>query len=112
MIRVVIFLILVALLALGAAWLADRPGEVIVTWQGMRIETSVMVLAAGLLAAVAALMILWTLLSVLPRAPFILRRHLHRRRGQPVAPTAGRARLQSDLAGIGSDGRRRPCRGA
>ncbi len=63
MIRVVIFLILVGLLALGAAWLADRPGDVVVTWQGMHIETSVMVLAAGLLVAVAALMLLWTLLE-------------------------------------------------
>jgi HemY protein len=82
MIRVVIFLILVGLLALGAAWLADRPGDVVVTWQGMHIETSVMVLAAGLLVAVAALMLLWTLLSALLRSPFILRRHLHRRRGE------------------------------
>ena len=82
MIRVVIFLILVGLLALGAAWLADRPGEVVVTWQGMHIETSVMVLAAGLLNAVAALMLLWTLLSALLRSPYILRRHLHRRRGE------------------------------
>jgi HemY protein len=82
MIRVVIFLIFVGLLALGAAWLADRPGEVVVTWQGMRIETSVMVLTAGLLAAVVALMILWTLLSALLRSPFMLRRHLHRRRGE------------------------------
>ena len=47
MIRVVIFLVLVGLLALGAAWLADRPGDVVVTWQGLRIETSVMVLATG-----------------------------------------------------------------
>jgi HemY protein len=82
MIRVLIFLILVGLLALGAAWLADRPGEVVVTWQGVRIEASVMVLVAGLLAAVAALMILWTLLSALLRSPFMLRRHLHRRRGE------------------------------
>ena len=74
MIRVVIFLILVGLLALGAAWLADRPGDVVVTWQGMHIETSVMVLAAGSLVAVAALMLLWTLLSALLRSPFILRR--------------------------------------
>ena len=52
MIRIAIFLILVGALALGAAWLADRPGEVVITWQGMRLETSVMVLAASLLAAV------------------------------------------------------------
>jgi HemY protein len=82
MIRVVLFLVLVGLLALGATWLADRPGEVVVTWQGQRIETSVMVLAMGLLVAVAALMIAWTVLSALLRSPFTLRRHLRRRRGE------------------------------
>ena len=44
MIRVVIFLAAIAALALGAAWLADRPGDVVITWLGYRIETSVMVL--------------------------------------------------------------------
>jgi len=82
MIRIAIFLILVGALALGAAWLADRPGEVVITWQGMRLETSVMVLAASLLAAVAALMIVWTLLSALVRSPFTMRRHWRRRRGE------------------------------
>ena len=44
MIRVVIYLVIVGLLALGAVWLADRPGDVVITWQNQRIETSVMVL--------------------------------------------------------------------
>ena len=44
MIRVVLFLVLVTLAAFGAAWLADRPGEVAITWLGWRIETSVMML--------------------------------------------------------------------
>ncbi|MGO9397508.1 MAG: heme biosynthesis protein HemY [Xanthobacteraceae bacterium] len=82
MIRVVFFLIVVGALALGAAWLADRPGEVVVTWQGMRIETSLMVLGAAVLVAMAALALLWSLLSALLRSPFILRRHLRHRRGE------------------------------
>ena len=45
MIRVVIFLLVAALLALGFAWFADRPGEVAVTWLGYRIETSLLVAA-------------------------------------------------------------------
>lgn len=56
MIRVVLFLILVGLVALGAAWLADRPGEVAITWLGYRIETSVAVALAAV-AAIAALTI-------------------------------------------------------
>jgi HemY protein len=82
MIRVVIFLVLVGLLALGAAWLADRPGDVVITWQGQRIETTVMRLTMGLLAVVAALIFLWTVLSALVRSPFIVRRHMRRRRGE------------------------------
>src|SRR6185312_16738753 len=82
MIRVVIFLVLVGLLALGAAWLADRPGDVVITWQGQRIETTVMRLTMGLIAVVAALIFLWTMLSALVRSPFILRRHMRRRRGE------------------------------
>ena len=38
MIRVVVFLIVVGLLALGFAWLADRPGDVVLTWQGRQFE--------------------------------------------------------------------------
>ena len=33
MIRVVIYLLIVGLLAAGAVWLADRPGDVMITWQ-------------------------------------------------------------------------------
>ena len=53
MIRVLVFLVLAGLLALGVAWLADRPGEVAITWRGWRIETSVMVLVAIAAIAVA-----------------------------------------------------------
>src|SRR5947209_20183190 len=41
MIRVVVFLAVIGLLAVGAVWLADRPGEVAITWQGYRVDTSV-----------------------------------------------------------------------
>lgn len=82
MIRIVVFLIVVGALALGAAWLADRPGDVVVTWQGWRIETSLMVLGAALLAALAVLALLWSILSAIFRSPFAFRRHLHRRRGE------------------------------
>jgi len=41
MIRVVLFLGLVCLVALGIVWLADRPGEVAVTWLRWWIEASV-----------------------------------------------------------------------
>jgi HemY protein len=82
MIRVIAFLIVVGALALGAAWLADRPGDVMVTWQGFRIETSVMVLAAAVLAVLVLVLLLFSALRAILRSPWILRRHLHRRRGE------------------------------
>ena len=56
MIRIVLFLIVVGALSLGVAWLADRPGDVVIIWQGLRIKTSLMVLGAGLLAALVVLL--------------------------------------------------------
>ena len=42
---------------LGLSWLADRPGEIALTWQGLRIETSLLVgLAVPFAFAVAALL--------------------------------------------------------
>ena len=46
MIRVALYLILVGAIAYGVALLADRPGGVVITWQGLRLETSLMVLGA------------------------------------------------------------------
>jgi HemY protein len=69
MIRVALFLVLIVALALGAVWLADRPGDVAITWQGMRIETSVMVAAVALATLVAVAIVVWSLLRGAMRAP-------------------------------------------
>lgn len=61
MIRVFIFLIGVLALGAGLAWLADRPGEMILTWQGYEIRTSAMAAMLALLAITAALMFMWSL---------------------------------------------------
>lgn len=80
MICVALFLIFVALVALGAAWLADRPGDVVVTWLGYRIETSVMVAASALAALVAVSILLWSLLRLLMRSPRAVRLTMRERR--------------------------------
>jgi HemY protein len=81
MIRVALYLILVGLLAYGVVLLADQPGNVVIVWHGLRIETSLMVWGAGVLAAVAVFALLWSLLRALITSPFALRRHLRHRRG-------------------------------
>jgi HemY protein len=69
MIRVILFLVFIVALALGAVWLADRPGDVAITWQGLRIETSILVSAVAVTALVAVAIALWSLLRGVIRAP-------------------------------------------
>ncbi|HEY7297415.1 MAG TPA: heme biosynthesis HemY N-terminal domain-containing protein [Xanthobacteraceae bacterium] len=80
MIRIVIFLAIVGVVAFGAVWLAERPGDVVITWQGQRIETSVMVLIAAVIAVAALATTLWSILRAIVRAPSELRRRRQARR--------------------------------
>ena len=108
MIRVVLYLALVALLACGAAWIADRPGEVAITWQGWRIETSVMVTVVAVAALIAAALLLWSLVRTVLRSPDLIAMALSHRRGVRgylaisrglVAIGAGDARAARKAAG-------------
>ena len=72
MIRVLVFLLVIALVAFGAVWLADRPGDVAIAWLGHRIETSVMVLAVALAAVAAVTTMLWSLMRAIVRSPAAL----------------------------------------
>jgi HemY protein len=81
MIRVIFYLILVAALAFGAVWMAERPGEVAITWQGTRIDTSVLVLIAAVAAVVVAAVIVWSILRAIVRAPENIARYRRYRRG-------------------------------
>jgi HemY protein len=67
--RVLIFLALATLAALGAVWLADRPGEVSILWGGYAIETSVAVAAIGVVALAMLLLAAWSLLRFLLGLP-------------------------------------------
>jgi HemY protein len=69
MIRVILFLLAVTVIAAGAVWVADRPGDVAITWMGYRIETSVMVAALALAALVIAIMALWSVVRGILRSP-------------------------------------------
>src|SRR5690348_12538394 len=69
MLRVVVFLVALALIAAGFAWIADRPGDIVLTWQGYRIETSLLVAFVGLIALVVAAIVIWSILRALLRTP-------------------------------------------
>jgi HemY protein len=102
MIRVVLFLIIVGALALGVAWFADRPGDVVVTWQGWRIETSLMVLGAAVLVAMAVVAILWSVVRAILFSPRTLRRHLHRRRGERAYEAISRGLVAVGAGDLGA----------
>ncbi|MGE3147690.1 MAG: heme biosynthesis protein HemY [Pseudorhodoplanes sp.] len=82
MIRIVVFLALVTVIALGVSWLADQPGDVAITWAGWRIETSILVLAAAAAALVAVSILLWSAFRWLMTSPDRIALFLRRRRGQ------------------------------
>ena len=72
MIRVLVFLGVVAALALGAAWLADHPGTVLISWGGRDIQFSTLVGLVAILAAAVALLVLWSLLRLILSLPSVL----------------------------------------
>jgi HemY protein len=82
MIRIVLFLIVVGLLSAGVAWLADRPGDVLITWQGLHIETSLMVLIVAIAVLMALIGIFFSAISTVVQSPFVLGRLRRHRRGE------------------------------
>lgn len=84
MVRVLLYLAVFACLAVGAVWLADRPGEVSVLWQGYRIETSVAIGAIGVVVLAMLAMLAWALVRFvfgLPTAFSFASRARRRARG-------------------------------
>ena len=49
MLRIVLFLVFIALAAAGAAWIAEQPGDVVLSWSSWRAQTTLpwFVLIAG-----------------------------------------------------------------
>ena len=96
MYRIILYLVLIALAAAGAAWVADQTGDIALTWGGWRVETSLPVFALALGAAIVAVMAAWATLRALWRAPERLR---HRRRERRQA--RGRHAITQGLLAIG-----------
>ncbi len=72
MIRILVYLALIFAAAAGFAWLADRPGEISLVWQGYEITTSLMVGAVALATLFVLLAILLSVLMAVLRAPRLL----------------------------------------
>lgn len=84
MVRVLVYLAVFAALAVGAVWLADRPGEVSVVWQGWRVDTSVALAAIAVVVLALLTMLAFGLLRFvfgLPGAFSFASRSRRRARG-------------------------------
>lgn len=80
MIRLVLFLLAAVAVSFGAAWLADNPGRVALTWQGMHVETSFAVLMVALLLLALLAIALFEIVRLLAGAPRRIGRHMRRSR--------------------------------
>jgi HemY protein len=96
MYRIILFLLLVALAAWGAAWIADQPGDVTFPWHGGLAHVTLLEFAVGFLAAVAAAMLAWSGLRALWRLPEKIRRARRERRH-----ARGRHAITQGLLAIG-----------
>src|ERR1700748_2653138 len=96
MIRLVLFLVLIALAAAGAAWVAEQPGDVVLSWGAVKATNTVpgFVLALGIVLIAA--MLVWSVFAALLRTPGRMRRRRHERRH-----ARGRHAITQGLLAIG-----------
>jgi HemY protein len=100
MTRLVLFLLGVLGLAAGLAWLADRPGTLLVTWQGYELETSVFRAVVIFAALIAIALLVWSVLSQIWSSPAAVSHFLTRRRQR-----RGLDALSSGMIAIGAGDR-------
>jgi len=96
MYRIILFLVLIALAAAGASWVADQPGEVVLTWGSWRASPRLPVFVLMLGLVVVAAILAWTILVALWRLPERLRRNARERRH-----ARGRHAITQGLLAIG-----------
>lgn len=80
MLRMILWFAVLAAVAAGLAWLADRPGAIVVDWLGYRIETSLALALLVLIAGLAVLWLVWSLLRRLLHVPGAVADYVHYRR--------------------------------
>ena len=86
MYRIILFLLLIALAAAGAAWVADQPGDVLISWNGGQAHPSLPVFVMLLGIVIVAAILAWTILVMFWRLPERIRRS---RRPMGAAPHGG-----------------------
>ncbi|MBO6917410.1 MAG: heme biosynthesis protein HemY [Rhizobiaceae bacterium] len=80
MIKGLIFFVIVLAMGIGFAWLADRPGEMLINWQGQQIELSLMTAVSLIVAIIVAVMLTWWIIRVVLTSPEIMSKFLKTRK--------------------------------
>ncbi|WKA28873.1 heme biosynthesis protein HemY [Bradyrhizobium roseum] len=96
MIRIILFLLLIALGAAGAAWVAEQTGDVVLSWGGYRAQTTLPVFVLVLGIVIVTAMMMWAILHGLWRTPARMRRNQRERR-----QARGRHAITQGLLAIG-----------
>lgn len=97
MARIIAFLVVIAVAALGVAWVADQTGSVSLSWSIWRIETSLPVFIFALAALFVVAMVVWSAVRGVWRTPERLRRMRHERRHR-----RGREAVTRGLIAVGT----------
>jgi HemY protein len=97
MLRLAVFLILIAAAAAGLAWLADRPGEMLINWEGYEVRTSVFHAIVALAILLAVVILLWSILRGIWQSPASIGNYFNRRREK-----RGLEALSSGMIAIGA----------
>ncbi len=96
MIRIILFLILIALGAAGASWVAEQPGDVVFVSGNLKMSTTLPRFVAGIGIVVVAAIMLWAILRGLWRMPGRIRKGRRERRH-----ARGRHAITQGLLAIG-----------
>ena len=96
MIRIILFLILIALGGWGASWVAEQPGDIVFVSGNLKMSTSLPRFVAGFAIVVAAAIFLWWVVSLLWRMPGRVRKGRRERR-----QVRGRNAITQGLLAIG-----------
>ena len=92
--RIILFLLLIALAAVGATWVADQTGDIVLLSGGTKIVITQAAQALGI--AIVAAILLWAIMSALWRMPEKIRRRRRERR-----QARGRQAITHGLLAVG-----------
>lgn len=97
MLRLAVFLILIVAAAAGLAWLADRPGEMLINWEGYEVRITVFTAVVSLAILIGLSILLWSFARLVWQSPASIGNFFNRRREK-----RGLEALSSGMIAIGA----------